>query len=202
MLWEQISATSLWEWLAVALAIAYVLLAAKQNVWCWPCAFFSTAIYTYLFWQVALPFQSLLNLYYMAMAVYGLWQWQRSVSENDKQVPVKRMSKSWHFLLMPAAIIAAVGLAKLFETQFSSDYLYLDAFLQVASMMTTYLVTQKYIENWLYWILINTLSAWLFWQTGLLITGILFGSYVGFAIYGYFQWQRTLTSANAANVPA
>ncbi|HBI75965.1 MAG TPA: transporter, partial [Alteromonas macleodii] len=43
---SQIAATSLLEWVAVVLAIAYVLLAAKQNSWCWLCAFVSTAIYT------------------------------------------------------------------------------------------------------------------------------------------------------------
>ena len=65
---SQIAATSKLEWLAVVLAIAYVLLAAKQNSWCWLCAFASTAIYTWLFWQVTLPFQSMLNFFYMIMA--------------------------------------------------------------------------------------------------------------------------------------
>ena len=77
---SQIAATSLLEWVAVVLAIAYVLLAAKQNSWCWLCAFVSTAIYTWLFWQVTLPFQSALNFFYMIMAGYGYYQWSKAVS--------------------------------------------------------------------------------------------------------------------------
>lgn len=68
---SQIAATSKLEWLAVVLAIAYVLLAAKQNSWCWLCAFASTAIYTWLFWQVTLPFQSMLNFFLYDNG--GLW---------------------------------------------------------------------------------------------------------------------------------
>ena len=70
---QQIAATSVWEWLAVALAIAYLLLAIKENIWCWAAAFFSTAIYTVLFFDVNLFMESLLNIYYLLMAVYGFY---------------------------------------------------------------------------------------------------------------------------------
>ncbi|MDP5041289.1 MAG: nicotinamide mononucleotide transporter family protein, partial [Paraglaciecola sp.] len=73
---QQLSAQSGLEALAVVLALAYVWLAAKQNIWCWPCALLSTAIYTFVFWEVTLPFHALLNVYYMLMAVYGWLQWQ------------------------------------------------------------------------------------------------------------------------------
>ena len=80
---EQIAATSLAEWVAVVLALAYVWLAARQNRWCWLCAFISTAIYTWLFWQVTLPFQAILNLYYMMMAGYGYYQWNRQAAGDQ-----------------------------------------------------------------------------------------------------------------------
>jgi nicotinamide mononucleotide transporter len=64
-----------WEALAVCLAMAYLLLAIKASVWCWAAAFASTAIYTVLFWKVALLMESVLNVYYMAMALYGYWLW-------------------------------------------------------------------------------------------------------------------------------
>lgn len=38
----QLAATSFLEGVAVALAVAYVWLAARQNIWCWPCALVST----------------------------------------------------------------------------------------------------------------------------------------------------------------
>ena len=200
MLWEQVLATSPLEWLAVLMAIAYVWLAARQNIACWPCAFTSTAIYTYLFWQVALPFQSLLNAYYMFMAVYGFWQWRHGLGSDNDDSTIRKMAPIWHLFFIPCALLIAWILVQFVASQFSSDFLYLDAFIQVSSMMTTYLVTKKYLENWLYWVVINMLSAWLYWQSGLLVTGILFGAYVGFAIYGYVQWQQSRFEANSARL--
>ncbi len=80
---SQFLQTSVLEWLAVILAIAYVWLAARQNVWCWAAAFTSTALYTWIFWQVSLPFQSALNVFYMVMAVYGYWQWHHKARDNN-----------------------------------------------------------------------------------------------------------------------
>ena len=105
---EQIAATSLAEWVAVVLALAYVWLAARQNRWCWLCAFISTAIYTWLFWQVTLPFQAILNLYYMMMAGYGYYQWNRQAAGDDRV-------HSWpwytHAMLVPGLLLIAWGLS-------------------------------------------------------------------------------------------
>ena len=68
----ELRASSHWELLAVVLAIAYLVLAMRQNSWCWPAAFFSTMIYTVLFWNVSLLMESVLNGYYLLMAVYGM----------------------------------------------------------------------------------------------------------------------------------
>ena len=65
-----------WEVLAVVFGIAYVLLAAKESLWAWFFGFLSTLIYTLIFWEGALVSSSLLNFYYMGMAVYGFILWR------------------------------------------------------------------------------------------------------------------------------
>ena len=72
-----VATLSPWESVAVALAIAYLLLAMRENILCWYCALASAAIYTVLFWDASLPMQSLLSVYYVGMAIYGWWQWRR-----------------------------------------------------------------------------------------------------------------------------
>jgi nicotinamide mononucleotide transporter len=89
---EQLAALSWLELIAVVLALAYVWLAARQNIWCWPCAFVSTGIYIWLFWQVSLPFHTLLNVYYLMMAVYGWSKWQ-GVDQMSIKVTVWPLSK-------------------------------------------------------------------------------------------------------------
>lgn len=192
-LFEQVAATSLAEWVAVILAIGYVVLAAKQNWLCWPCAFVSTGIYVVLFWRVALPFQSLLNAYYMIMAVYGFWQWRVRHQAQDS-LSISRLPLYLHGLIIVGGLGGAYVLAILFSGQFNSDYLWLDASIHLLSMATTFMVTHKKLENWLYWIVINIAAAWLYWQSGLLVTGILFVFYVGFSVYGFIQWQREMAA--------
>jgi len=72
---------SLWELAAVVLAIAYLLLAVYERIECWYAAFFSTLIYIFLFWNVSLLMESLLNVYYLIMALYGWTQWRGKVDE-------------------------------------------------------------------------------------------------------------------------
>ena len=84
-----------WEGLAVVLAIAYLLLAMRESILCWVCAFASTAIYTVLFWNVSLVMESALNVYYMAMAVYGWYQWQRG-SQQGTELPITRWLPRCH----------------------------------------------------------------------------------------------------------
>ena len=59
-----------WEMVAVFLSVTYLLLAIKQNLWCWVAAFISTLIYTILFFDASLLMDSALNMFYLVMASY------------------------------------------------------------------------------------------------------------------------------------
>lgn len=190
----QMAATSLLEWLAVALALAYVWLAARENMLCWLCAFFSTAIYTWLFWQVTLPFQSLLNAYYMVMAVYGFVKW-RANSAQPQSIQVWPLHR--HIMLIPACVTLAWCAAHYAGQQFNNDYLLLDAMINVFSVMTTIMVAHKVLENWLYWFVINAASAFLYFNAGLLLTALLFVCYLGFSLYGFIHWRQLRQPAHA-----
>ncbi|BFT31020.1 nicotinamide riboside transporter PnuC [Alteromonas sp. D210916BOD_24] len=185
----QIAATSIVEWVAVVLAIGYVLLAAIQNSWCWLCAFVSTAIYTWLFWQVTLPFQSALNFFYMVMAIYGYFQWTKSSTEGDSK-PVWYWPMRYHVLIVPLMLIAAWSLAHIAQSQFNSEFLLLDASINLLSVVTTFMVAHKVLQNWVYWFFINLASAYLYLQVGYVLSACLFLGYVGFSVFGYYQWHK------------
>lgn len=80
------SLATMLETVAVVLAVAYLLLAARENIWCWACAFVSTAIYIGLFYSVALLSESLLNVFYLVMAVYGWWQWRGGGAGVNREI--------------------------------------------------------------------------------------------------------------------
>jgi nicotinamide mononucleotide transporter len=175
------------EVVAVVLALAYVWLAAKQHIACWLCAFLSTAIYSYIFWEVTLPFQAALNLYYMAVAFYGWRQWQH---KDALHLPVLNWSLNKHILCISSLAVVTLLLVLLTEHWFDNSYVYLDAGVTVFSVFATLLVANKVRENWLYWIVIDVLAAYLYYANGLLLTATLFAVYAVFAIYGYQQWGK------------
>ena len=83
-----IQVMSYWEALAVVLGVAYLVLAMRKNSWCWYAAFGSTAIFSWLFFDVSLVMESALNVYYLAMAIYGWYIWnkpQESNTENTRE---------------------------------------------------------------------------------------------------------------------
>ena len=93
------------ELLAVLLAVAYLVLAIRQNIWCWLCAGISTAMYVYLFAKANLYMESLLNAFYFAMAIYGWYMWRGGKTENELPVSV------WPGQIHGYAIATVIGLA-------------------------------------------------------------------------------------------
>lgn len=175
------------EAIAVALALAYVLLAARESLWCWPAAFISTAIYTWLFWEVSLLMESLLNVYYMAMAVYGYWAWTRG---QNQQRPVSRWPLGRHLWLIGLCTLGSLIAGYLMANYTRAHYPWLDAATTVFAIVVTWLMAQKILENWLYWIVIDAASIYLFLNKGLALTAVLFSLYIVLAALGYWQWRR------------
>jgi nicotinamide mononucleotide transporter len=67
---------------------------------------------------------------------------------------------------------------------------YLDAFTTIFSLMATFMVAKKVLENWIYWIIIDAFSVYLFASRGLYMTSVLFILYTLIAIFGYFSWKK------------
>ena len=183
---------SLLEVTAVVFAMAYLLLAVRENVLCWLFAFLSTAIYTVLFWDVSLLMESALNVYYMVMAVYGWYQWTRGGTNGDElphALAVRSMSGSQHVWVIAAIVVLSAVSGYLLGEHSTAAWPYVDSFTTWASVITTYLVARKYLQNWLYWIVIDAVSVPLYIDRGLNLTALLFVAYVVIAVVGYFKWR-------------
>jgi len=195
---------SMLEVTAVAFALAYVLLAVKENVLCWLFAFLSTAIYTALFWNVSLLMESALNVYYMAMAVYGWYQWTRGGSNGDDQpheLAVQTMSLNQHALVIVIILVCSLVSGYLLTEHSTAARPYIDSSTTWASVVTTYLVARKFLQNWLYWIVIDTVSIFLYIDRGLNLTALLFVAYVVIATAGYFKWREHLRNNGQVVAP-
>ncbi|HFC30044.1 MAG TPA: nicotinamide riboside transporter PnuC, partial [Oceanospirillales bacterium] len=83
-------AQSILEIIAVICATLYLILVVKENIWCWFFAFISTALFIYLFHSVSLLSESLLNIYYLIMAIYGWLQWKNKSNKKHNKI------QFWH----------------------------------------------------------------------------------------------------------
>ncbi len=188
---EQAHALTAWEAVAVLLAIAYLLLAMRENILCWYCAFFSTAIYIYLFWNVSLLMESALNVYYLLMAVYGWYQWRHGgKSKQGAQIRVMGLQRNLLCLLIIALLTVSSGW--LLGSYTGAAWPYVDSFTTWGSVLTTIMVARKILENWVYWIVIDSVSIFLYLDRGLYLTAVLFMAYVVIVIFGFFHWRKLM----------
>jgi len=180
-----------WEIIAVVLGILYIILAAKESVWCWVSGFFSTLIYTLLFWEGQLLSSALLNFYYMGMSIYGFILWKRGEGREEKALAVTFWPGSTHLFAIVTGVFFSLFVGYLLATYTQARLPYLDAFIMVFSVFATWMLAQKILENWLYWMVIDVAAITLYWSTGYHVTIILFTIYVLLSLYGYFSWRKS-----------
>ena len=177
-------AMSGWELVAVILGIAYLVLAMKQSIWCWYAAFGSTAIFIGLFWDVSLLMESALNVYYLIMAIYGWWLWRANKRADNKnensQAPAAELPiQSWGLKQHSGYLLSE---------NTSAVLPYLDSFTTWGAVITTWMVAKKVLENWLYWIVVDSVAIFLYIDRELYLTAVLMAVYVVLVIIGWFNW--------------
>lgn len=186
---DAFSAMPMWELLAVVFGIVYVLLAAKESLWTWFFAFIGTLIYTILFWNSALLSSSLLNFYYMGMAIYGFILW-RNGGKNGEELEITGWPVKKNISMIISGLLIATVLGYLSDTYTDAKFAYLDTFVMVFSILATWMLANKVLENWLYWMVVDSAAIVLYWQSGYLATIVLFALYILLAFYGYSSWRK------------
>ena len=184
----------MYEWIgletaAVLLGVAYLLLVMRENSFCWYCAFASTCIYIWVFGDVRLYMESALNAYYMLMAVYGWYQWQRG-GTRSQGIQLSYWSLNSHLAAIGLVLILSLISGYLLSQNTNASLPYIDSFTTWASVITTYMVARKIVENWIYWIVIDSVSIFLYIDRELYQTAGLFTLYLVLAVVGYIAWRN------------
>ena len=184
------------EIFAVIFALLYLFLAMKQNIACWYAAFISTLIYIIIYWDVSLYMESLLNFYYLLMAIYGWINWNKK-SQIDKNYVISWSYQNHIVVILLILILTVISGFSLQKTD--AVYPYLDSFTTWASVITTFMVTQKILSNWIFWIIINSVAIFLNFDRELYLTVILLMTYQVMSIYGYYQWRKSYYEYKSQN---
>ena len=183
------------ETVGTAAAFAAVYLTGREDIRNWPLWIVSILIYIYIFFQSHLYADAALQVFYLGMSFYGWWQWAHGEEDGDT-LPVSRCSALCTIsgILITIAGTWLVGKAL---TYTPSDVPYWDAFTTVSALVATFLMARKKIDHWVWWIVIDLTAAGVYVYKGLHITAFQYSVFAGMAVWGWFQWRRSLMQQGA-----
>lgn len=173
-------------------ALIYLRFSIRQNKLLWPWGIATSAVYMYLFFQSKVYGYAALNLYYVVISIYGWFHWKNKEQNADDHESIKpaHLTKGWAVI---GISIFLWGVLYLILVRFTDSQIPVgDAFTTAFSITATWLLARKIIENWIFWILIDTVAAGLYLHQNLYLTAILYVIYTIMAIIGYRAWKKSL----------
>lgn len=187
------------EWVGFLTALVYLIFSINQSIWLWPLGILSAVFYMIVFYKTNLYADMILQVYYLLVGVYGWLYWKgKQRDENKEKININVVNRKQAIvgfacfsLLYALLVVVLKYLPELFNIP-SSDMIYLDAFTTAGSFIATYMLVKKMIEQWVLWIIIDTVAIGMYMYKELYFTSILFFIYTVMAVWGYFSWRKEL----------
>jgi nicotinamide mononucleotide transporter len=190
------------EIVSVVTGAGYAVLAAMRNRLCWIAGAVSSTCAAVAYGASRLPLQSGLQVFFVAMALYGWLTWTRNAAKGE--LPVSLWPLSHHLGAALFVTALSLGTASLLVANTdASAWPKLDSLTMWFSLLATWLVAQGKLENWLYWIVIDLVLVFLSYKQGLMGMALLSLLFIAIAIGGFIAWRRRLVAQGSAQtVPA
>ncbi len=183
------------EMLAFVLSLAMVACNLRVNPLGWPLAIAASLIYALLFVDSRLYGEASLQIFFIAISLWGWWQWLRGTGDDGRRLAVRRLGARGRALALGAALAAWPLLGLLLDHATDSDVPYFDALPSAASVVAQVLLARKWVENWPAWLAINLISVALFASKGLWLTVLLYALFAGLSVVGWRAWSRLARGA-------
>ena len=207
------------ELIAAIFGVASVLYAKRENILVFPTGIISTIIYVYLLSKWDLYGDLIINIYYTIMSIYGWYMWSKIIDDAEHHIPISRTNKTdklkafgiflftsifviivyRYFNVMPNDLSFTESLNFTYTNMTSGS---LDNFRKITPFLDTFttgiffagmwLMANKKIENWTFWISGNIVSIPLYFIKGYGFTGIQYTIFLVLAIQGYLEWKKRL----------
>ncbi len=184
------------EWAAAAFVLINVALVALRSVWNYPFALIAVTLYAFVFYEAKLYSDMLLQGFFFALNLYGLYAWVRAREESG--IPVGWMSArarwTWSGVTLAAWFVWSATMNR--YTDAAAPWI--DGAIAMTSITAQWLLARRRVESWWLWILVDLIAIPLFAWRGLYATSAVYVVLLGLSIDGLFQWRR----AAAAGQPA
>lgn len=179
------------EVLGIITSLICVWLNTRQNVWGWFWAIVCSGIYAVIFWQANLKSDAELQVVFILLSIYGIYEWQFNKGES-KVLPVSAIP-----LRLALICLIFLGVFTVISGYLHSQYLgaslpYLDSSLTAISLIATWMTARKYLENWLLWIGANVCYVGMYMSKGLYGTSVLYVLLIALAVKGFVDWRKSM----------
>ena len=173
--------------------ILYVILEVRQNKLLWPLGIITSGVYVYVFFTGKFYADMGLQVYYVLISIYGWYYWSRGKSHSDsEELPVIRIDRNTTLILLLIFVAIWAGIYYILKEFTDSTVPVGDSFTTALAIVATWMLARKIIEHWYLWIIVNVVSIGLYTYKGLYPTVILYAVYTGMAIFGYFEWKKSM----------
>jgi nicotinamide mononucleotide transporter len=196
---EKILSELLWtdqrwiELIASVASIAYVVLAAKRSIWCWPLGVLGAILFVYVFYVAKFYALTLEYGVYVFLCSYGWYAWGRG-DQAGHELPVRSMRKQETVWLVLIGLVTYVVVGFLLWKFTDASLPFRDSFTTSFSFVAQWMTTKKILQNWLLWIVVDLIYLTMFAFAG---TWYAFGYYVILtiiAVFGYLAWRKAMLS--------
>lgn len=181
------------EVLGALTGIIYLFFSVRRIIWLWPFGILTSILYVTVFLEAKFYAGMSLQFYYLVVSVYGWIHWKKAEKTgNDKAIKVGFMHAGQRILAVLVVVLLTVLTAGIMKRFTDNPVPWIDAFTTSGSIVATWLLARKAIENWILWLVIDSVSIALYLYKGLYPTAFLFLVYTIMAITGYYQWRKAI----------
>jgi len=185
-------------------SLIYLYYSIREKIWCWPWGVVASGISILVFFMAHLYADMGLQFYYLGVSFYGWYFWIHGRNNDPGGAVISRTPvQQWLILAFAGVVTYFLILALLLNVPqqlqiAQSSMPYLDAFTTAASIIATWMLARKLIEQWLIWIVVDFVSMGMYVYKGLYFYSFLFLVYTIGAVVGYFEWRKSIVAAGTA----
>ena len=171
-----------------------VVLVIRRSIWCWPVGLVQVMLFIIIFYNAKLYSDLLLHVIYVGMQIYGWYYWLKHGGEQaDGALVVESMSLRQLTAWIAATAAGTLLLGYLMQRWTDAAVPYGDAFTTVASLVAQFLLARKFLENWLFWIVVDVVAIGIYYYKNLQPTTVLYTVFLILAVIGYVSWRRRMS---------
>jgi len=184
------------ELAADAFTVLAIVLAGRNNVHTWWTGIVGCVLFGLLFNKGQLYADVALQVFFVATGVLGWWKWLRG--DHGEPLPITHASAANLAWTVPAGIVATVAYGALLHFTTDAYAPFVDSAVLVFSVIAQILMMQRRVENWAFWLLVNTIAVPLYYSRGLVTTSVLYAAFWVNAIVSWRAWRRFAAEHAAA----